>query len=202
MSIKLNNYRLQVTGKTLFRTEELVIEKGGVNVLLGDNGAGKTTLFRSILGIGGELIGEDGSSWSPIEGAYVGTNRPQLQYLSVGDYLSFGATAKTEKMQEVLQRKLACDFESFQAVKQLSDGEFKKLAIIRQLSFDPSVIFLDEPTAYLDVKNKDILGAFLKQESKHRLMILSTHDLHFAGTYGQNCYKIEQGMLSKVRTVK
>ena len=80
----------------------------------------------------------------------------------------------------------------------LSDGEFKKLSIVRQLSFDPKVIFLDEPTAYLDVRNKDLLGAFLQEESKRRLIVLSTHDLHFAKTFGQTFMRIEGGIISSV----
>lgn len=59
----------------------------------------------------------------------------------------------------------------------LSGGERQRVAIARALVKQPSVIFADEPTASLDKKNAFQIFEILKEYSKDRLLIMTTHDM-------------------------
>lgn len=197
--LRFSQHLVSAGGRLLFRINNITIEGNCVNVLLGDNGVGKTTFFKALCGLNASLSSHENvlseHNWKP---AYVGTQRPMVEYLSVLDYLGFGFS----------QFKVACienELNFFnvkhllnEQIGSLSDGEFRKVAILRQLVGKPSAMFLDEPSAFLDLTNKKKLGEFLKSISGNRLIMISTHDLHFAKTYGDHYYRIANGVLSKI----
>jgi ABC-type cobalamin/Fe3+-siderophores transport system ATPase subunit len=60
----------------------------------------------------------------------------------------------------------------------ISDGERQKVAIARALCQDTPLLFLDEPTAFLDFASKQALMALFREEASNRRIVFSTHDLH------------------------
>lgn len=184
---------------------------GKVYVLIGDNGLGKTTLFRTIAGglksLNGEVVFEDGLSEMKYgeesntigasKIAFLGTERPAVDYLSVKDFLSFGFVSSSDKYcDELLTRFELKNFQN-SAVSVLSDGQFKKLALIRQLLKRPKVLLLDEPSAYLDIGNKDFLINVLNELKKECVLVVSTHDIDFAKKCGDEFYELKNQKLEK-----
>jgi len=180
----------------------VVLGVGKVHVLLGDNGLGKTTLFKTIAGVvkplkGGVEVKAEGDKGV----AFVGTDKPRVDFLSVKEYLSFGqeevtAVAVIDKLKLFSMQ----DFIS-QDVSELSDGQFKKIALARQLLKRKAVLLLDEPSAYLDVKNKVFLAETLQDLKQDQVIFLSTHDVDFAKKCGDVFFRISGGVLSQVDTM-
>lgn len=171
---------------------KLSLRLGKIYVLMGDNGLGKTTLFKTLSGIvqplSGSVVVNQGSSKSF---AFVGTKRPEVEFLTVREYLTFGqqgllAEQEIGKVLDLLSMGNFLD----QELTQMSDGQFKKLALARQLLKRKKVLLLDEPSAYLDVKNKVILGDLLNSLKSTHLIFLSTHDVDFAKKYGDEFYEL------------
>ena len=70
-------------------------------------------------------------------------------------------------------------------IDNLSDGQFQKVMIARALAQETPVILLDEPTAFLDVKNKLIIYNLLKKLAKeqNKTILVSTHHIEFCNDY-------------------
>lgn len=186
--------------KVLLEGASMSLCAGEVHVLLGDNGLGKTTLFKTLAGAVDPMKGDffiEGSA--PRSGvALVGTDKPQIDFLSVKEYLIFGQ----EHLKETDLMPLLIQFSMVEFVTRdishLSDGQFKKIALIRQLLKQQAVLLLDEPSAYLDVKNKTFLIDVLQELKHDHVVLLSTHDMDFAKKCGDQFFEISKGKILEV----
>lgn len=188
--------------KVLCTVDDLLFQPGKVYVLLGNNGLGKTTFFKTLAGLVPSLSGEVSlNDRKVIAGkaiAFVGTARPAIDYLTVRDYLSFGfASALDVKCQELLKEFQLLELID-KNVEELSDGQFRKLAVVRQLLKRPKVILLDEPSAFLDGENKRFLVKLFKSLKMSSIVILSTHDLHFAASCADQYLELKDKRISFV----
>lgn len=164
---------------------------GTLTGLLGPNGIGKSTLLRTLAGLQPALRG----TLTPVESAFVPSQSPRPAHYAVTDMVStgryrytnwlgveneFGRTAVQQALERVGLLSLAT-----RACDQLSDGEFQRAAIARALVQQTPYIFLDEPTAFLDIANKRTVCALLQQvaEKENKGILFSTHDLTLAQTY-------------------
>jgi iron complex transport system ATP-binding protein len=62
----------------------------------------------------------------------------------------------------------------------LSDGEKQKIMVARALAQDTPIIFLDEPSSFLDIPSRIELFDYLKKISENKIVIIATHDLELA----------------------
>ena len=152
-------------------------KKGDVIVLLGDNGVGKSTFLKTLAKLQKPISGTIHLSTSKI--GWVDSSISKGVYLSVSDFLSFGIHAKKEDLEHWFER-FEINIETNRFVDELSDGQFRKLCIIRQLLKKPEILFLDEPTVYLDVKSKKQLALIVQELKEKCLIFCTTHDLLFA----------------------
>jgi ABC-2 type transport system ATP-binding protein len=97
--------------------------------------------------------------------------------------------AEYKKSIHDLAAVLGMEKDIFRPVKKLSGGMQRKLEIIRGLMHRPQVLFLDEPTAGLDVASRRSLWAYLREvrETHHVTVVLTTHYLEEAEQADRIC---------------
>lgn len=181
---------------------DLAIESGELIALVGPNGAGKSTLMRSLSRLQPLLEGEVMLNNKPIVEleakelartlSLVLTDRDFFGDLNVYSLVAMGRYPHTgwfgnmqKHDQEVIQWALNAvgmsDFK-YRSIHLLSDGEKQKVLIARALAQDSPFIFLDEPTAHLDLPNRIEIFKLLKKLCKQyqKAILLTTHELDWA----------------------
>jgi len=191
--------------RSVFSSIRFSANKGDMIGLLGINGIGKSTLLRSIAGLqkptGGklELSGVDLHALSAAERAkqisIVLTEKIFIDNITVKDFIALGRTPYTgwlgqmskhdEAQVEHVIANMKIEKLQDRFFNQLSDGEKQKATIARALCQQTPVLILDEPTAFLDFKNKREILDILKNISSdlHKTIIFSTHDIEASLTY-------------------
>jgi ABC-2 type transport system ATP-binding protein len=163
------------------------VERGEIFGLLGPNGAGKTSTLECLEGIrrpdGGTLrvLGVDPAREPRKLGRLIGV---QLQTsglpagMTAGDALRFfcayhGVAPRFDLLQRLgLGEKLRSEF------RELSVGQQRRLALALAIAHNPPIVFLDEPTAGLDVASRVELHALMTElKSAGTTIVLATHDM-------------------------
>lgn len=206
MDIQLRNlsigYRHGRSCSVVMQNIDAEIKPGRLTCLIGSNGAGKSTLLRTISAfqpkLGGEIMLGDReiAEYSREELAriigVVLTERPQVQNLTVFQMAAMGRSPYTgffgrldKEDKKIVAESLGMVGISHLAdrmVHTLSDGERQKMMTAKALAQQTSVIFLDEPTSFLDYGSKvdtlQMLHRLCAEENK--MIFLSTHDLELA----------------------
>ncbi len=80
-------------------------------------------------------------------------------------------------------------------VQNLSGGEKQRVAIARALVKDPSFIIADEPTGAVDHENSHAIMDILKEESKHKLVIVVSHNPELIDEYADTIITLENGKI-------
>ena len=178
------------------------INGGELTCLLGANGVGKSTLLRTLSAFQPKLEGK-----IDIMGREIGTysdkelsrtigvvltekcdvrNMTARELIEMGrsPYTGFWGTLHGED-REIVERSIALvKIENLadRMVHTLSDGERQKVMIAKALAQQTPVIFLDEPTAFLDFPSKVEIMQLLHQLTREtgKTIFLSTHDLELA----------------------
>lgn len=170
-----------------------------VTCLIGTNGAGKSTLLRTLSAfqppLGGDIIinGTPLSYYTPQQLArtisVVLTERPETQNMTVRETVAIGRSPYTDfwgklriddqsKIEEAIHT-VGIEPLAERKLNTLSDGERQKVMIAKALAQETPIIFLDEPTAFLDYPSKvetmQLLSKLAHEASK--TIFLSTHDL-------------------------
>lgn len=178
------------------------LRAGELTCLLGPNGAGKSTLMRTLSGFHPPLsgsvaiMGRELKDYSPAELAKVVsvvlTERISLDAMTVNDLVSLGrapytgfwgrlTSADSRRVSQSLEMVGAGELRKRQ-VSTLSDGERQKVMIAKALAQETSLIFLDEPTAFLDYPSKVDIMQLLRDLARRegKTVFMSTHDLELA----------------------
>lgn len=205
-TIRLSNlaigYRQKGNTKTVATGINATINGGELTCLIGANGTGKSTLLRTLSAflpkLGGTITinGKEISSFTNKQLAktigVVLTGRPDVQNITVTELVGLGRSPYTgfwgtlnANDKAVVQQALTMTGISHLAermVQTLSDGERQKAMIAKALAQQTPVIFLDEPTAFLDYPSKVEMMQLLQRLSREtgKTIFLSTHDLEIA----------------------
>ncbi|PJZ76891.1 ABC transporter ATP-binding protein [Leptospira neocaledonica] len=167
----------------------LDIEKGEIIALLGPNGAGKTTLISVICGIVNPSSGSVSVGGYDIIKNYrqtrsmIGLVPQELTVHAFESVLTttnftrglFGKSPNKEYIEELL-KSLSLIEKKDHTIMTLSGGMKRRVMIAKALSHEPSVLFLDEPTAGVDVElRKDMWNVVRALRDKGVTIILTTH---------------------------
>ena len=177
------------SGFHALKTVDLEIRRGEIFALLGPNGAGKTTLISIVCGIvnasaGHVLVdGHDIARDYRAARSLIGLVPQELTteaFETVWNTVSFsrglfGKPAKPAHIEKVL-RDLSLWDKKDNAIRTLSGGMKRRLLIAKALSHEPLVLFLDEPTAGVDVTLRQEMWALVRALRETGVtIILTTH---------------------------
>lgn len=208
-------YRQRHGQRTVAQHLSATIEAGRLTCLLGENGVGKSTLLRTLAGfqsrMGGEIVLCDRplDNYSDSELArtigVVLTERLDVQQMTVTELVAMGRSPYTGFWGRLDDEDLricheavsmvGIDSLSSRLVSTLSDGERQKVMIAKALAQQTPVIYLDEPTAFLDYPTKVDMLLLLRRISREagKTVFLSTHDLELALQVADVVWLMERG---------
>jgi ABC-2 type transport system ATP-binding protein len=188
---------------------DLDVEQGEILALLGPNGAGKTTLISIVAGLTRASAGEASVLGRDVVRDYRFTRRavglvPQEvnfdPFFSVEETLHFqagyfGVRLGTDRLEEILQALELTD-KRHANTRSLSGGMKRRLLIGKALVHEPRVLFLDEPTAGVDVRLRQQLWAYVRRlRARGTTIVLTTHYLEEAEELADRVAVIDRGRI-------
>ncbi|NIZ60896.1 multidrug ABC transporter ATP-binding protein [Sedimentitalea sp. CY04] len=187
----------------------LDIEEGEILALLGPNGAGKTTLISTICGIitpssgsvtvgGHDIINDFRAARSLIGLVPQEINLEPFETVWNTVRFSRGLFGKSrnDALIEDILRKLSLWDKRKNRIMELSGGMKRRVLIAKALSHEPRVLFLDEPTAGVDVElRKDMWNIVAELKATGVTIILTTHYIEEAEAIADRVGVINAGAL-------
>lgn len=183
---------------------DLTIRRGEVVAMLGPNGAGKTTTIEMLLGLRRPTSGSvrvlDASPEAADVRARVGamlqdTDAPDS--LTVAEMVTLVGTYYPVHLPTpfVLERADLAEHAA-KRVNQLSGGQRQRLSFALAIVGDPDILYLDEPTAALDVVARQRFWTYVRAFSDlGRTIVFSTHDMAEADAEADRIVVIDQGRI-------
>ena len=202
------------TGFEALKSVNLEIKRGEILALLGPNGAGKTTLISTICGIISPSSGSVTVDGFDIISDFRKT-RAMIglvpQELTLGSFDTVWGTVRFSrglfgsKKDDVYLEQLLKDLSLFDKknseIRMLSGGMKRRVLIAKALSHNPKVLFLDEPTAGVDVElRKDMWKIVHKLSENGVTVILTTHYIEEAEEIADRVGVINNGELLLVES--
>ena len=211
-----NLSKIYSNGFEALKKINLNIRKGEILAMLGPNGAGKTTLISTICGIVTPSSGKVTVDNYDIIEQYretrsrIGLVPQELtleQFETVFNNVSYsrglyGKSPNPEHIEKVLRDLSLWDKKDL-GLRQLSGGMKRRVLIAKALSHEPSILFLDEPTAGVDVElRQDMWKVVEKLRQSGVTIILTTHYIEEAETIADRVAVINQGEIVVVEDKK
>ncbi|HPC72777.1 MAG TPA: ABC transporter ATP-binding protein, partial [Treponema sp.] len=200
-------FRFPGRAKPLFSNLNLVIHRGDRVLLHGPSGSGKSTLLAILAGlvpdhVGGELTGSIRRSYS--RKALVLQN-PEAQVITptVEEELAFPLENRATPVDE-MDRRISVMLERFgmgafryRNPLELSGGECQRLSLAAGLIQEPDILFLDEPTSFLDEDRSKELFRDLAGLPPEVTVVLVEHRLELVEQFCTRWIKIDAGSLAE-----
>ena len=200
------------SGTEALKSVDLDIRRGEIFALLGPNGAGKTTLINIVCGIvtpsGGQVLvdGKDHAQHYRAARSRIGLVPQELTtdaFESVWATVSFSrglfGKPKDPARIESLLRRLSLWDKRKARMMELSGGMKRRVMIAKALSHEPDILFLDEPSAGVDVElRRDMWDIVRKLRNDGATVILTTHYIEEAEAMADRVGVISRGELIAV----
>jgi ABC-2 type transport system ATP-binding protein len=194
-------------GFTALKSVSLDIAEGEILALLGPNGAGKTTLISTICGItqptsgSVQVGGHDTIADYRAARALIGLVPQEINLEPFEKVINtvrfsrglFGKAPDDAYLEKIL-RQLSLWDKKDNAIRTLSGGMKRRVLIAKALSHEPRVLFLDEPTAGVDVElRRDMWDVVRDLQADGVTIILTTHYLEEAEAIADRVGVITKG---------
>jgi tungstate transport system ATP-binding protein len=172
--IRFDDVTIAIGAVTLLDRLSLGFAAGAPTVLIGPNGAGKSTVLRAAMGLlhptGGRILREGEPRRAIV------FQRPTMLRRSAEANVRY-AMVGPDSTRELLAL-VGLEHAAHRPARRLSGGEQQRLALARALARDPSILFLDEPTASLDPASTKAVEDVIRAVSQRGIkVVMSTHDL-------------------------
>ncbi|MDZ7824366.1 MAG: ABC transporter ATP-binding protein [Ahrensia sp.] len=188
---------------------DLTINKGEIIALLGPNGAGKTTLISTICGITNPssgtvtVAGFDNVKQFRETRKMIGlvpqeltTDAFETVFATVSFSRGLFGKKRDDAKVEAILKSLSLWDKKDNKIMQLSGGMKRRVLIAKALSHEPEILFLDEPTAGVDVElRKDMWNVVRQLREKGVTIILTTHYIEEAEEIADRIGVISKGKI-------
>jgi ABC-type lipoprotein export system ATPase subunit len=191
MEIKVNDIAVDISGRKVFSNVSFEMKKGEMVAITGPSGCGKTTLLNCLGMIKtvdyGKIIinGKNVTKYKDKEKTKFWHDYATFIYQDYGIIedasVAYNVTLdkykmNSDKVQKIL-KKVGLEGRNNELAIVLSGGEKQRIGIARAIFKNATVIYADEPTASLDVKNRELVIELLGQcAKKGAIVVLATHD--------------------------
>ena len=208
--IEIKNLTKKFTdGTQALSSVNLDIQDGEIIALLGPNGAGKTTLISAVCGITNISSGSVTVGGFDVKKDYRKTRsmiglvpqeialQPFEKVIDVVRYSRnlFGCKNDDKYIEDILKRLLLWEKKDKRIVE-LSGGMKRRVIIAKALSHEPKILFLDEPTAGVDVDLRIDMWELIKEiRRKGTTIILTTHYIEEAEEIADRISIISKGQI-------
>lgn len=176
---------------------DIAIEDHTITVIVGESGSGKTTLLYMLSGLLSPTSGEvlyngtslykkkrkELSEFRRCEEGFIFQHFNLIEDLNVYDNIVLPIVSSKEKEDKEyiakLIEKMGLEEKVHSLPNQLSGGQQQRVAVARALANKPKLVFCDEPTGNLDLKNtKEVIELLLMiKEQFNATIVIVTHDL-------------------------
>ena len=216
--IEMKHINLSFRNKDLFTDQEIKIDSGKITLITGESGSGKSTLLFEIARLTDyadkEYIYEN-EKMSDLDEesfrrkiAFVFQDCRLFNDLSVIQNIEFFSQLgqvefKKDKMMNLLD-ELDLNIDLNGEVKVLSGGQKQRLLILCCMMKEPEIIFLDEPTAYLDDENRRRMRKIIYDlcYKYHKTVVIASHDLEMLEIADKHYHIENQQILLKKNIIK
>ena len=216
--IEMKHINLSFRDKDLFTDQEIKIDSGKITLITGESGSGKSTLLFELARLtdyaNKEYIYEN-EKMSDLDEesfrrkiAFVFQDCRLFNDLSVIQNIEFFSQLgqvefKKDKMMNLLD-ELDLNIDLNGEVKVLSGGQKQRLLILCCMMKDPEIIFLDEPTAYLDDENRRRMRKIIYDlcYKYHKTVVIASHDLDMLEIADKHYHIENQQILLKKNIIK
>lgn len=204
VSLQVSNLNLSLSGNPILQSITFCLPAHGMNTLIGPSGAGKSTLLRCLNQLHGTwqgdicIMGHDACHWPQGVDALrrqVGliAQKPAVFPCSIQQNVVFGLRKRERKhfsaehVENILRQTALWDEVKDRLshpAEALSIGQQQRLCIARALALSPSILLLDEPTASLDPRSKQLIETLLLNLAETLPVLCVTHDIEQAQRLG------------------
>ncbi len=188
MSIVVENILKKYGTQVALNNLSFKVNSGEIVGFLGPNGAGKSTMMKILTGylssdsgkayISGKEVTPGNSDFKSTIG-YLPEQNPLYHEMYVREYLMMSAgfynlQNKKKEVEDSIEMTGLSD-ESHKKIGALSKGYKQRVGLAQALLHNPDVLILDEPTTGLDPNQLEDIRSLIKEVSKNKTVILSTH---------------------------
>lgn len=207
-------YKIKRDTKIISENLNAELQIGELTCLLGPNGAGKSTLLRTIAGFQRPLSGRVNVMGAPITSyksnqlaqiiGIVLTDNSNIRNMTAYEVVAMGRApytgfwgrlnGKDRHMIDNCLEWVGVTHLKDRKMQTLSDGERQKVMIAKAIAQETTVIYLDEPTAFLDYPSKIQMMLLLRRlaEALHKTILVSTHDLEHALRFSDKLWLLDK----------
>lgn len=217
-SIFVKDIHLSFEENNIFKNASIEIKKNSTTLIYGKSGSGKSSLINILLGLINVNNGQvfyDNLKIEELDKLEIRNNigfvsqEPIIFNMSIRENLKIRDHSIDDKKIEdyindfslsssFTNKNLNLDFIVDEKSSNLSGGEKQRLAFIREVIFEPSILILDEPTSSLDNENRDIIFSYLNKIKDKTTILIVSHDREFL-EFSDYVYNLSNKNFNKIK---
>ncbi|WP_270424600.1 ATP-binding cassette domain-containing protein, partial [Catenibacterium mitsuokai] len=179
--IEMKNINLSFKNHILFKNQNISIPSSQITLITGESGSGKSTLLFELAGLThyskNEFYTDSNDYGFVFQDCRLFDDLTAIQNIQLFSELAEVPFHKDQMMKLLDELDLNIDLNG--KVDILSGGQKQRLLILCCMMKNPDIIFLDEPTAYLDTINREHMRKIIHElcHRYHKTVVIATHDM-------------------------
>lgn len=190
--LQIKNINFKIDNNTILEDISFDVNKGEFVTIIGPSGSGKSTLLKLIGSLQEPTSGEILFEGHHIYDLTLTEYRKEVSYFfqnallfgeTVRDNLEFPYAIRDEEFDQTKAERLLNELQLDKSIidksiNDISGGEKQRVALVRNLLYQPKVLLLDEITSSLDATNRDIVKSHLRNLQKNQdiTILMVTHN--------------------------